>query len=75
MFKGLVIRYYAGGTCCMSAVTRITARMQVLSPSMVIMIRLIGIVISVRSSLCCSAMTNPCFSNEANMTTQYSLVG
>jgi hypothetical protein len=41
---------------------------------MAIMIRLIGIGISARSSLFVSAMISSCFSNEANTTTQYGLV-
>ena len=58
----------------MSAVTRIMAVMQVRSPSMAIMLRLIGIGISARSSLFVSAMISSCFSNEANTTTQHGLV-
>jgi len=58
----------------MSAVTRIMAVMQARSLSMVIMIRAIGIGILARSSLFVSVTIDPCFSDEANTTTQYGLV-
>jgi hypothetical protein len=75
MKKGGIVGFSgAGGACCLSAVAGVVAGLRVRSPSVVLLLRPRGLGLSARSSLFVSAMINSCFNNEANMSTQYSLV-